>query len=774
MAPLLTNAERFLFEVEGIDPRLRVYQVEAREGLSELFSVDLLLACDDSEIGFDQVVGMPGVLELRGDNESRYFNGIVSGFELDSVGLRYSFYRALLVPKLWFLSQRHNSRIFQETSPQEIITTILSESGIPTDEFRFVLNTPTEPREYCVQYRESELNFVSRLLEEEGITYFFEHTYDKHVLIMASGAAAHQDITSEPTVLFHDHSAGNVPDAEHIFAFRYKEQVRPGAVTLRDFNFKKPAMLPEGEQRAEGYDALRFYDYPGGFSDPAAGKTRAQIRLEELRTPTKGGAGKSTSPRMTAGYRFKFDGYPRNDLNQKYLLTRTQHVASQPQVLEEDSGKAGTEYTCYFECISTKLAYRPPRITLKPVVEGAQTAIVVGPVGEEIYPDEYGRVKVQFHWDREGGMDEKSSCWIRVSQPWAGNQWGAVFIPRIGQEVIVNFLEGDPDRPIITGRVYHGTNKPPYPLPDEKTKTTLKSDSSPGGGGCNEVRFEDKKGEEQVFIHAEKNLDLRTKNDAIEWIGKDRHLFVKKDRIEQVENERHDKVNADYMQEIGADRHLNVKGKQALKTGRSHSLTVQGDMIEVFKSNHSEQTTQNYYLKAMGVVIESSTGITLKCGGSSIVIDPSGISVKGALVNIEGSMVKINSGPGSSPQSGTSGAAVTPAAPESPLEADVAEPGKAAKLREQQAVERAKLDFVPLSALDESDDSEEELTWIEIELVDEEDNPVPGERYEITTPDGRVKRGTLDENGFARVEGVRPGECKVAFPRLDKEAWKKA
>ena len=261
------------------------------------------------------------------------------------------------------------------------------------------------------------------------------------------------------------------------------------------------------------------------------------------------------------------------------------------------------------------------------MIKGTQTAIVAGRKGEEIHTDEHGRIKVQFHWDRESKGDENSSCWIRVGQLWADRGWGAVYIPRVGQEVIVGFLEGDPDRPIIIGCVYHGTNRPPYKLPGEKTKSTVKSGSSPGGGGFNEIRFEDKKGEEQLFLHAEKNQDIRVKNDCFEWIGNDRHLIVKNDQKEQVENNRQEAIGADHNEEIGKDRHLKVKGKEAKAVDGSHSFTVKGDVVEVFKANHSEQVTNDYYLKGDNVVIEGMSNVTIKVGQSFIAIESPGIRI---------------------------------------------------------------------------------------------------------------------------------------------------
>ena len=261
---------------------------------------------------------------------------------------------------------------------------------------------------------------------------------------------------------------------EHVYRYRYAEEVRPGAVRYRDYNFKKPDLNLQTEFEAEVDTNLEVYDYPGNYAAPELGKTRAQVRLEELQAVRKTGNGESDCVRLLPGFQFTLDEHTRDEFNQQYLLTEVRQTGRQPQVLGEGASNEGSSYANAFVCIPADVPYRPARITRKPVVEGAQTAIVVGPKGEEIYTDEHGRVKVQFHWDREGEADENSSCWIRASSAWAGAGWGAISIPRIGQEVIVDFLEGDPDRPIITGRVYNGTNRPPYALPDEKTKSTLK------------------------------------------------------------------------------------------------------------------------------------------------------------------------------------------------------------------------------------------------------------------------------------------------------------
>jgi type VI secretion system secreted protein VgrG len=410
-------------------------------------------------------------------------------------------------------------------------------------------------------------------------------------------------------------------------------------------------------------------------------------------------------------------------------------------------------------------------------MRGTQTAIVVGPAGEEIHVDKYGRVKVQFHWDREGKYDEHSSCWVRVSQPVAGKGWGAMWIPRIGQEVIVDFLDGDPDRPIITGRVYNAESMPPYTLPDEKTKSTLKSYSSKGGGGFNEIRFEDKKGSEQFFVHAEKEMDIRVKNDRREWIGRDRHLVVKRDKKELIERDQQTIIKRDLVEEIKRDHHLKVSGKQAIEVGGSQSLKVSQNVGEKFDMNHSEEVGMNYYLKAgINAVIEAGVGLTIKAGSNFITLSPAGIMITGS------PLVLINSGGAALP--GTPGQLVPPTAAAEAEIADTANPGsKEPTYRNQRQAALAGLSPEAASAAQSAanapshdptaEESKEKKSWIEIELVDDKGKPVPGEKYRVTLPDGTtIDEGTLDEKGFKRIDGIDPGTCKITFPNLDKDAWK--
>jgi len=399
---------------------------------------------------------------------------------------------------------------------------------------------------------------------------------------------------------------------------------------------------------------------------------------------------------------------------------------------------------------------------------------VVGKSGEEIWTDKYGRIVVQFYWDREGNADENSSCWIRVAQGWAGNQWGSIYTPRIGQEVVVTFLDGDPDRPLITGSVYNAGQMPPYALPGEQTKSTVKSYSSKGGGGFNEIRLEDKKGSEQIFIHSQKDIDIRIENDRKEWIGQDRHLIVTRDKMEQVQRDSHTDITRDQIEKIGRDHHVTINGKAAVKITGSNSLAVTGDVIEQFSGNHSSQVTQNLYLKAMQVVIEASVGLTIKAGSNFITIGPSGVAITGTIV-------QINSG--GSALSGSAGSLVSPLSPTDPAQADKADPGKMSPPEgggftqasyAVSSISPAKKSAASSAPTHDSASAEnkDKTHWIEINLVDEQGKPVAGEPYKVTLPDGStVADGTLDEKGHARVDHIDPGTCKVTFPNLDKDTW---
>jgi type VI secretion system secreted protein VgrG len=571
------------------------------EGLSCLFSFELNLLSENHKIPFEDIIGKSVTISIDlADGDKRAFNGIIARFSQGrgsgeagggeaGPDSRFSHYRATLVPWLWLLTMTADSRIFQKLSVPQIVEKIFQEKGF--SDFKLKLHGSYAKREYCVQYRETDFNFISRLLEEEGVYYYFEHETGKHTMIIADDPQEHEHCPKQETARY-QLTGGGLLEEDVIRSLEKVQEIRPGKFSLNDYNFEIPNTGLEvnvpGKYKL-GPGEREIYDYPGSYAKKTEGDRLAKIRMEEEEAKVTTLHGSSSCRAFTSGYRFTLLQFYRDDLNNKdYVLSGLHHEANQG--LEND---AELVYANQFTCIPFDVPYRPPRVTPKPVVRGGQTAIVVGPSGEEIYTDEHGRVKVQFHWDREGRKDEKSSCWMRVSQLWAGAGWGAMYIPRIGHEVIVDFLEGDPDQPIITGRVYHGTNKPPYALPAEKTKSTIKSDSSLGSGGSNEFRFEDKKGSEEVYLHGQKDWTIAIENDKNQTVGHDETLSVGHDQTIKVGNNRTKSVGVDQSESVGSNKSINVGANHDETIGANKTLTVGANHTESIGSNMSITIGQN-------------------------------------------------------------------------------------------------------------------------------------------------------------------------------------
>jgi type VI secretion system secreted protein VgrG len=664
---------------------LLIKRLRCREGLNQLFRIELEMLHEEEVDGFEptaidpkKLIGNPMIVAaIQGQTSEtkieRYFHGICNNFTQGSRNARFSKYRAELVPQVWLLTQVSQSRIFQQKSVPDILSEVLK--GF---EFGNEIQGTFEPRNYCVQYRESDWDFASRIMEEEGIYYYFEHTSNNHRLILANTPSSHRPCPSLSTVTFAlERSEFKDTWIPAIHSWRIDNKMRTGKHELRDFNFQLPKKSLEAEHTSVfdvgGNKRLEHYDWPGGYAkrfdgiDKGGGEQAGElnkvftdrertvhIRQEEIDVAYKNIYGTADCCSLTAGYKFELKDHPTGENNINHVLVNVQHEAVQsPSYISDDA--VSNAYMVNFVCIphgGGHAKFRPLRKTPKPMVLGSQTAFVVGPSGEEIFTDKYGRVKVQFHWDRHGRMDSGSSCWLRVAQMWAGNGWGSMFIPRVGMEVLVNFLEGDPDQPIIAGCVYNPENMPPYKLPDNKTRSTIKSDSSKGGGGFNEIRFEDKKGEEQIFIHAEKNEDIRVKNECMETIGASRHLTVGGDQLEKV----------------GGDKHLKVVGDQNEKVDGSVSLTVGSNKDQKIGPKYAVESAQEIHLKAgMKVVIEAGVQVTLKGPGGFVDIGPAGVT-------IQGTMVLINSGGAAG-----SGSGCSTTAPTAPKEADKADAGKTVK-----------------------------------------------------------------------------------------------
>ena len=776
---LATQEERMMqIETSLGEDYLLINKLTASEGLSKLFNFEVELLHDEGEdsgyeptlIEAGEILGQAVEITLRqGDGTRRTFHGIVNQFSQGRREHRFSYYYATIVPAVWVLTQRQRSRIFQQQSVPEILREVLA--GF---EVRYEQQGEFAARNYCVQYRETDYDFIARLMEEEGLYYYFQHGDGTHRMIIGNQSQSNHDCPSKNEI----HYSLVVEDEEDfvgsIGMWNVDYRLQTGKYTLRDYHFQTPHKSLEGIAPAVvkvgANDQLEVYDYPGGYArkydglDQGGGGRAAdlqnmetdrertvKLRMQELDAQYRVIRGLADTCALTAGHRFKLLAHPQSEYNTQYVLTEVTHEVEQTPTYQTQE-KLSKSYANSFTCIRYTTPYRPEQITPKPKVAGSQTAVVVGPSGEEIFTDKYGRVKVQFHWDREGQANESSSCWVRVSQPWAGKNWGMMFIPRVGMEVIVDFLEGDPDQPIITGCVYNSEQMPPYQLPDEKTKSTAKTMSTPGGQGFNEIRFEDKKGEEQVFIHGEKDLDVRIKNDRREWTGKDQHLVVKNDRREKIEQDTHLLVGRNQIEEIKGNKHLHVKGEEAIKIDGGLSIAVTGSTSFKSDAGHTSTTGANYYIQGANVVIEGMTGLTIKVGGSFITLNPGGVFVSGP-------MVMLNSG--GAALSGSTGSLTPPQAPAVADNADDAKPGSKTKLERLSAARKEK----------RHKEDEDKKSWVKIKLVDEAGKPVPGVRYRVTTPGGRVASGSLNKEGKAEVKGIDPGNCQITFPDLDQAAW---
>jgi type VI secretion system secreted protein VgrG len=663
---------------------LRNFQFQ--ENVSALFRIDAdLLREEDSSSTvpgpMPDLIGKNVTITLQlADGSLKFLNGFVAQLVQGLRNERFTAYHAVIVPWFWFLTRKTDCRIFQELSVPEIVEKVYRDGGFL--DFRDELTKTYTKWDYCVQYRETDFNFVSRLLEAEGIFYFFVHENGKHTLVLGDASSEAGFFSSKRKLSF---LVQTQLDDDVATSWQTQKELRSGSSTLRDFHFETPNRVIQSSApsvfKSPMSDPLEIYDFPGGFAKKFSKPSErlGQIGTEGNKVTERGMEadewlrelhfGASLSKVLGAGLSFDLTEHS-SEINGPYRILSIQHSVTQTPDYVSEMELNGT-YSNSFCCLPLAVPFRPQRSTQKPVIHGSQTAIVVGPPGEEISTDKFGRVKVQFHWDRKGKSDDKSSCFVRVGSPWAGNQWGAIHIPRIGQEVIVSFLEGDPDQPIIIGSVYNAKNMPPYPLPAEQTKSTIKSDSSKGGGGFNEIRFEDKKGKEQVFIHAERNQDNRVKKESLEWVGANRHLIVGGDQLELV----------------NGDKHLTAKGDQNEKVYGTLSQDIEMDLQQKIGMKHALDAGMEIHLKAgMNVVIEAGVTLTLKVGGNFVNINPGGVF-------IQGTMVMINSGGFAGTGSGAS-----PGTAKKPAEADNAKPGEKATVAAPAASTPAKLTLTPTKA----------------------------------------------------------------------------
>ncbi|HKX27674.1 MAG TPA: type VI secretion system tip protein TssI/VgrG [Blastocatellia bacterium] len=642
-----------IFTPLGTDVLL-LRSLQGQEGVSQLFRFDLQLHSEDHNIQFDEIIGQWVTVSIDlPDGSIRFINGIICAFtqcgssplENGQTPTVFSDYQATMVPWLWMLTRSSNCRIFQHLTVPEIITKIFKDHGF--SDFSNRLYGNFEPREYCVQYRETDFNFVSRLMEEEGIFYYFEHTAEAHTLVFANRSNEFKPSPLNPQVSYSS-VIGLEPGIQAITEWRQSQEVQPGQYTLTDYNFEKPGFNLASTVTGTDERGMEIYDYPGEYLEKGDGERLVGIRMEEEQTFQIVTNGSSTCRGFTPGSRFDLLDHYRRDFNQSYVLTSVHHTADQGANYRSSNEGAAAEftYTNRFQCIPHATPFRPPRLTPVPIIHGTQTAVVVGPAGEEIYPDQYGRVKVQFHWDREGAHNENSSCWIRVSHPWAGKGWGAISIPRIGQEVIVEFLEGNPDQPIITGRVYNARQMPPFSLPGSMTVSGIKSNTHKGAG-YNELSMDDTAGQEQVTIHGQFDMNTTVEHDQTTTVHNNRTDMIDQDDSETVGgNQTHTvlknrtiMVNGTHTEIIkGATTILVTEGPSVMDVmAGTHLHHVKQDVNEWYDANQQTVVVGNILTQALTgqISIGAQTEIVLQCGESLLILKADGtITLSGVKINI--------------------------------------------------------------------------------------------------------------------------------------------
>jgi len=584
---------------------LVVTRLAGEEALSEPFDFQVeFFAASMEAIDPSELFSAEATLSLRDpDGAERFFHGWVD--EVRDLGPRHgrNEYRIRLVPTLRQLGHIHRSRFFQNLSVPDIVKKVLGAGHV---DHRLALSGSYPKREYCVQYRESDLDFVRRLLEAEGIFFFFEHGADGHVMVLGDSASACEPVPGEACLPFRAVTGQEADVGEYVARVERTHRLLPGKVALRDFDFERPTLdLTTQANQDQEVAGLEIYDYPGEYLQPAEGKRLSKVRLEELRFGIQTQACVGTSHRLMPGVTFTLAEHPDDGLNGELLVVRVRHEA-RSAIIAGDAEELTDEYQNTFLTLPAGVAYRPRRTTRVPVIPGIQTATVVGPSGEETQPDPHHRIKVQFHWDREGKRNEQSSCWVRVGQPWAGEGWGSSFVPRVGQEVVVRFLEGNPDRPLVLGAVYNGGNPPPVALPGEKTKSTQRTDSSPGGGGFNEARIEDAAGQEEVYLHGQKDENITVLNDKTQLIHANERLQVEKDRSRQVNGNQALQVKLDDASVIGGNQTLQVTGNRETRTKESHDEAVEGNQSITVGMAHTLNVTQ-----AEAVTVGAAAALTV-------------------------------------------------------------------------------------------------------------------------------------------------------------------
>jgi type VI secretion system secreted protein VgrG len=547
-------------------------------GLSMLGETRLNLLSSKPDLKPEDLLGKPvTVTMLLRDDGKRYLNGYVTRFGIGAHRGRYYSYQAVVSPWLWFLTRTADCRIFQDLSVPDIVKKVFEDSGVSS--FEFKLFRTYRKWVYCVQYRESDYNFVARLLEHEGIYWYFEHQDGAHKLTLVDSHSAHDAAPSCESLPFIAGGTATAPDTDSISEWTFAREVRSGKFALTSYDFERPStdLKVKAEQdRSYSQSDYELFDFQGDYVVAADGSQLVDDRRDEVQTAFESLQGHSNAQGIEVGRLLKLTNHPREDQNEQYLITG---LSVHAYADGYESGNEAGGFECDFTAVPAAQQFRPARRTPKPFVQGPQTALVVGPGGEEIFTDKYGRVKVEFHWDRLSKGNETSSCWVRVSHPWAGKNFGVIHLPRIGQEVVVDFLEGDPDQPIITGRVYNAEQMPPWDLPANATQSGILTRSSKGGGygNANALRFEDKKGSEQVWLHAEKNQDIEVENDETHWVGHDRTKTIDHDETTHVKHDRTETVDN--------NETITIHGMRTETVDKNETITIHQNRTEAVDLN---------------------------------------------------------------------------------------------------------------------------------------------------------------------------------------------
>ncbi|MFI8616867.1 type VI secretion system Vgr family protein [Acidovorax sp. NPDC077693] len=591
--------------------QLQFRKLDGTEALSELYSLEIDLVSASKSIDPKALLGKAASVEVEIEGlGKRYLSGLVTHFGMQGQDHRWGSYRMRLRPWLWVATRKTDFKIFQHKTVPDIIMEVLGKYGYPIEK---KLTRTYRTWDYCTQYGESDYQFVARLLEHEGAYYYFTHSAGSHTLVLADDiVGSHSPLPGGHVIPFYPPGKAAVAEREHFHAWELTQEVQPGRHYNDDYDFKKPrADLSNMRQNPPGHehDKYEIYEWPGGYTEFPDGETYARLRLQEHLAKQNRVLGRANKRNLAPGYTINLENYPREDQNRQYLVLSVHyHFEENPEVSSAKAGgatatkntqEAGSIQQFVMRAQPTSSDYRPPRTTEKPRTRGPQTAVVVGPPGEEIWTDKYGRVKVQFHWDRIGAMDENSSCWVRVSTSWAGPQFGAVFIPRIGMEVIIDHLNGDPDYPILTGCVYNAVNMPPWSLPGNATQSGILTRSSKGGaagagmkngpGDANALRFEDKAGQEQLWLHAQKDQLTEVENDEEKWVGRDREKTIDRDETNTIHRDRTETVDR--------NEKITVHGWRTEEVDGDETITIHSNCKERVDHNETVDIGDNQTFK---------------------------------------------------------------------------------------------------------------------------------------------------------------------------------